>query len=125
MGLLEDITQAVARMEDDDSMRGGRAVRKSASKSKSKSKSKKHQKRHAVKKASPKKVKKASPKKSGSKRHAGVVKKSKSKSASKRGLSGYHAFMKKEMASIRAKSPNAKQSEVLSAAAHKWSSKKK
>ena len=118
MGLMEDITQAVARMQDDDNMKGGRvAAKKSASKRKSASKPKasKHTK---SKRASKKHVKVASPHKKHSK---ATVKKP---SASKRGASSYNMFVKKEMPAFLSKHPKAKPTEAMSAIAKKWRSAK-
>lgn len=118
MGLMEDITQAVARMQDDDNMKGGRAHKKASLSKKTASKKKvgaskrksKHATKHATKHA-------ASHKKHSKSAKAATPMK---KSASKRGLSKYNVFVKKEMPAYRAKHPKATSSEAMSAIAKKW-----
>ena len=113
---MEDITQAVARMTDDDDMKGGRmAARKKAGSKKTavKSKSKSASKHKAKKSVSKNKIK--SP----------VMKKQSKSTGSKRKLTDYMKFLQKEMPLYRAKHPNPAKGEAFKAIAAKWNKNKK
>lgn len=147
MGLIDDISAAVARMTNEGDMKGGAARGRASKRAVSKPKTSASKTRSKSKAQSPvatkpkarspvaKKPNARSPvaKKSKTRSSGPVFKKcvescfggKKSKSKSKRAPSAYNLFVQKEMGPYRAKHPNASQKEALSGVAKMWNTHKK